>query len=121
MCFVITGSKAPSGRVAERSRVKDGLRAEVIAVSVELPMSDDLLNMRRRVSGALYHDRFSASEAEHLLAVIFQAVGADAIGSDPDADLSGTNAIARVNPLVMPSSIWRPPRNMLLMHFYMRW
>ena len=59
-------------------------------------MSDDLLNMRRRVSGALYHDRFSASEAEHLLTVIFQAVGADAIGSDPDADLSGTNAIARV-------------------------
>ena len=55
-------------------------------------MSDDLLNMRRRVSGALYHDRFSASEAEHLLAVIFQAVGADAIGSDPDADLSGSLA-----------------------------
>jgi hypothetical protein len=48
-------------------------------------MSDDLLNMRRRVSGALYQDRFSASEAEHLLT-----------GSDPDADLSGTNAIARV-------------------------
>jgi len=59
-------------------------------------MSGDLLNMRRRVSGALYHDRFSASEAEHPLAVIFQAVRVDAIGSDPDADLSGTNAIARV-------------------------
>jgi hypothetical protein len=43
-------------------------------------MSDDLLNMRRLVSGALYHDRFSAPEAQHLLTVIFQAVGSDAMG-----------------------------------------
>lgn len=52
-------------------------------------MSDDLLNRRRLVSGALYHERFSAQEAEHLLTSILQAVGADVRGkakSLSDAD-----------------------------------
>lgn len=58
--------------------------------------TDDLLNHRRLMSGALYHDRFSMREAEHLLTGIFQAVGADATISSGPESAEGTDAIARV-------------------------